>query len=238
MVTDRPRQTTEAALADLVPLCDPVRRALYLYVADKGDEVGRDEAAEAVGVARRLAAFHLDKLVEAGFLQASFRRLGGRSGRGAGRPSKLYTASGDDRMVTLPHRDYGLAADLMAEALQGAEHGSGGSSLREVARRFGRRVGAEVTGRIGRRASHKRRAGALVESLAAFGYQPYHDGADVRLRNCPFHALAERHRELVCGMNLALLEGVLEGMEGGTLDARRVGAPSGCCVAIGTVGGG
>jgi predicted ArsR family transcriptional regulator len=237
MVADRRRQTTEEALADLAPLCDPVRRALYLYVADKAYEVGRDEAAEAVGVARRLAAFHLDKLVETGFLQASFRRLGGRSGRGAGRPSKLYAASGDDRMVSLPPRDYGLAAGLMAEALEGDDQGSGPSSLREIARRFGRRVGAEVTGHIGRRASHKRRTGALVESLAAFGYQPYQDGADLRLRNCPFHALAERHRELVCGMNLALLEGVLEGMEGGALDARPANGPAGCCVAIGTGGG-
>ncbi|MGW0855408.1 helix-turn-helix domain-containing protein, partial [Streptomyces sp. NPDC002690] len=72
-------------------LQDPVRRRLYAYVAAQGREVGRNEAAEATGVARTLAAHHLDKLTEAGLLASGSRRLTGRSGPGAGRPAKVYT---------------------------------------------------------------------------------------------------------------------------------------------------
>ncbi|MFC7642835.1 helix-turn-helix domain-containing protein [Streptosporangium lutulentum] len=69
----------------MTTLQDPVRRAVYDYVAAQGREVGRNEAAEAVGVQRTLAAFHLDKLVEAGLLEANFRRLTEKTGPGSGR---------------------------------------------------------------------------------------------------------------------------------------------------------
>jgi predicted ArsR family transcriptional regulator len=71
-------------LAAIGLLKDPVRRALYGHVVAAGGEVSRDQAAEAAGVARSLAAFHLDKLVEAGLLEATFRRLGNRRGRRTG----------------------------------------------------------------------------------------------------------------------------------------------------------
>lgn len=51
--------------------------------------MSRAEAADAVGVARTLAAFHLGKLVDAGLLEVAHRRLTGRSGPGAGRPAKV-----------------------------------------------------------------------------------------------------------------------------------------------------
>ncbi|MGR7002025.1 helix-turn-helix domain-containing protein [Yinghuangia aomiensis] len=80
----------DAALDALGALADPVRRALYRYVAAASGPVGRAEAAEAVGVGRTLAAHHLDRLVDAGFLDAEFARPAGRGGPGAGRPAKVY----------------------------------------------------------------------------------------------------------------------------------------------------
>jgi hypothetical protein len=78
-------------LAAIGLLQDPVRRALYGHVAAAGGEVSRNQAAEAVGVQRGLAAFHLDKLVEAG---PAGGELPAARGRGAGRaragPAKLY----------------------------------------------------------------------------------------------------------------------------------------------------
>src|SRR5918911_20308 len=53
---------------------------------------------------RDLAAFHLDKLVEAGLLEASFRRLGERRGPGAGRPAKLYRRGAGEVAASLPPR--------------------------------------------------------------------------------------------------------------------------------------
>ncbi|HEX7474226.1 MAG TPA: helix-turn-helix domain-containing protein, partial [Candidatus Limnocylindrales bacterium] len=74
----------------IAALDEPTRRRLYEYVAGRDEPVGRDEAAEALGIGRPLVAFHLERLLRAGLLTAEYRRLRGRSGPGAGRPAKLY----------------------------------------------------------------------------------------------------------------------------------------------------
>ena len=75
-------------LAALSSLDDPVRRRLYEVVRERTEPVGRDEAAAAAGVGRALAVYHLDKLVEAGLLTASYQRPPGRSGPGPGRSAR------------------------------------------------------------------------------------------------------------------------------------------------------
>ncbi|MEU9357661.1 helix-turn-helix domain-containing protein [Streptomyces sp. NPDC048301] len=212
----------------IAALQDPVRRRLYEYVTAQGREVGRNEAAEAAGVARTLAAHHLDKLTAAGLLESGSRRLTGRSGPGAGRPAKVYTRAAGERTVSLPARDYRTAAELLAEAAEGAGLDA---ELCAAARRRGEalRGPAEPCGDLA----------AVMELLAARGYEPHLEAAEgatepaervVRMRNCPFHAVAERFPPLVCGMNLALIEGLLGGDSGvrARMDAR-VGE---CCVAI------
>ena len=213
-------------------LQEPVRRSLYRYVTSQRRDVSRDEAAEGVGVQRALAAFHLDKLVEAGLLDATFRRLTGRTGPGAGRPAKLYRRSSSDRAVSLPPRTYDLAAELLAQAVEEQGGGRVRDSVNQAGRRFGRSLGGQLADRLGGRSSRERRLAALTEVLGRYGYEPHREGRTVRLGNCPFHALSETHRELVCGMNLALLEGVVEGMEGGDLEARSDPRPGECCVAL------
>ena len=231
MGTDR-----QAQLAAIGALQDPVRRGLYDYVVSARAEVSRDQAAEAVGVSRSLAAFHLDRLVDAGLLEASFRRLTGRSGPGAGRPAKLYRRSPSEHAVALPPRHYDLAADLLAQAVEEAGDRPARPALADVARRFGRSLGADLRGRLGRRAGQERRLSALVEQLEDHGYEPRREGPEVRLGNCPFHALAGRHRELVCGMNLALLEGFVEAAGQPGLEARPDPRPGECCVALAVTG--
>ncbi|MFE9773648.1 helix-turn-helix transcriptional regulator [Streptomyces sp. NPDC005931] len=209
----------------IAALQDPVRRRLYEYVAAQGREVGRNEAAEAAGVARTLAAHHLDKLAEAGLLETGSRRLTGRSGPGAGRPAKVYTRARAERAVSLPARDYRTAAELLAEA---AEQAGLDAGLCAAARRRGEglRGSAAPCGSLGE----------AVDALAARGYEPHLEdteggaGPVVRMRNCPFHAVAERYPPLVCGMNLALLEGLL-GMDG-PLRARLDPRPGECCVVV------
>ncbi|MGW7081304.1 helix-turn-helix transcriptional regulator [Streptomyces sp. NPDC054866] len=201
-------------------LQDPVRRRLYEYVAAQGREVGRNEAAEAAGVARTLAAHHLDKLADAGLLESGSRRLTGRSGPGAGRPAKVYTRSRAERTVSLPARDYRTAAELLAEA---AEQAGLDAGLCAAARRRGEalRGAAAPCGDLEE----------AMEMLAARGYEPHvEDDSVVRMRNCPFHAVAERFPPLVCGMNLALLEGLL-GAEG-PVRARMDARPGECCVVL------
>ncbi|MFD7609081.1 helix-turn-helix transcriptional regulator [Streptomyces mirabilis] len=212
----------------IAALQDPVRRRLYEYVAAQGREVGRNEAAEAAGVARTLAAHHLDRLAEAGLLESGSRRLTGRSGPGAGRPAKVYTRARAERSVSLPARDYRTAAELLAEA---AEQAGLDAELRAAARRRGEalRGSAAPCGGLEQ----------AVEMLAARGYEPHLEGVEgatgaaarvVRMRNCPFHAVAERFPPLVCGMNLALLEGLL-GTDG-PVRARMDARPGDCCVVV------
>ncbi len=235
---EEPGQGLDDRLSALDPLHDPVRRSLYLYVTAQPHEVSRDEAAAAAGIQRTLAAFHLDRLAEAGLLEVSYRRLSERRGPGAGRPAKLYRRSSHHHHVSLPPRDYRLAAQLLAQTV--GEQGSPRlrSALHDIARRFGQDMGRRIRAHLGRRASRRRQTEALGEALGAHGYQPYPEGGDVRLRNCPFHDLAEAHRDLVCGMNLALLEGVVDGLEASHLKPRLEPRPDQCCVAIRPVGQG
>ncbi|WKD36647.1 helix-turn-helix transcriptional regulator [Streptomyces xanthophaeus] len=224
-------------------LQDPVRRRLYEYVAAQGREVGRNEAAEAAGVARTLAAHHLDRLTEAGLLESGSRRLTGRSGPGAGRPAKVYTRARAERSVSLPARDYLTAAELLAEA---AEQAGLDAALCAAAGRRGEalRGSAPPCGGLEE----------AMEMLAGRGYEPYLEGGEgvaggdgvqdaegavavtgapepvVRMRNCPFHAVAEHFPPLVCGMNLALLEGLF-GADG-PVRARMDARPGECCVVI------
>jgi predicted ArsR family transcriptional regulator len=202
-------------------LQDPVRRQLYDYVAAQDHEVSRNEAAEGAGIQRTLAAFHLDKLVDAGLLETESRRLSGRSGPGAGRPAKLYRRSGVERRFSVPARDYGVAADLLAEVAESARLDV---ELQAAARRKGRAARA-AAGPIDGLAAAK-------DLLTARGYEPRlaADGTVLRMANCPFHALSEQHPALVCGMNLALLEGLMEGADGLRvgMDAR----PGLCCVVV------
>ena len=118
-------------------LQDPRRRALYAYVSRQHHDVSRDEAAWAVSISRGLASFHLDRLVRAGLLQVSYRRLSGRQGPGAGRPSKLYRRTDRQISISVPERRYELLAQLFAGSLQAAGggriinlSGGGGASLR------------------------------------------------------------------------------------------------------------
>ena len=210
-------------LASLTSLDDPVRRRLYEVVRERAEPVGRDEAAAAAGVGRALAVYHLDKLVEAGLLTASYQRPPGRSGPGAGRPAKLYLRSDREFAVTVPPREYELAARLLVQAVEEDPSGRSRAVLLEAARR----LGAELAGAAGA-------AGDLEEALAGHGYEPRRgeDGV-IRLRNCQFHQLAEQHRDVVCGMNLGLIEGIVAGLGADGLRPVLDPQPGHCCVAIG-----
>ncbi|HKF77929.1 MAG TPA: helix-turn-helix domain-containing protein, partial [Candidatus Dormibacteraeota bacterium] len=72
------RQDLDQDIELLALLEDPVRRSLYRHVAGQPDYVSREEAAAAVGVARALAAHHLDRLAEEGLLETTYRRPAGR----------------------------------------------------------------------------------------------------------------------------------------------------------------
>jgi predicted ArsR family transcriptional regulator len=224
-------------LASLSTLDDPVRSRLYDFVSGNAAPVGRDEAAAAVGIGRALAVYHLDRLVEAGLLTASYRRPPGRSGPGAGRPAKVYSRSGREFAATVPPREYELAARLLAQAIESDHSGRSLTALYEAAARLGAELGKNGRAGAGAGAGVGAGAGAGAGTSQAMadggmghardsasaervvdavlrerGFEPWHDEAGVvRLRNCPFRSLAERHPGVICGMNLALMEGLVAG---------------------------
>ncbi len=226
----------ERQLASVASLKDPVRRALYGFVARNDDAVSRDQAAAAVGVQRSLAAFHLDKLTEEGLLEVEFRRLSGISGPGAGRPAKLYRRSTRQIAVSLPPRTYDLAGRLLAEAIERSQQTGDAASteLGRAAFEFGRRVGEAAVGAAPRRAGRARQRELIVEALREHGFEPKIVGRDVVLANCPFHELARGHTELVCGMNLRLLEGMRSAvsLNDDELVPRLEPEPGQCCVKL------
>ncbi|MCI0345983.1 MAG: transcriptional regulator [Chloroflexi bacterium] len=218
----------------LALLDEPVRRALYDWVVGAGRAVSRDEAATGAGVSRALAAFHLDRLARAGLLDAEYRRLTGRTGPGAGRPAKLYRRGSREVAVALPARRYDVPAGLFAEAIKGAGGPIPPEPLRAAARGVGAEAGAAARTAAGPRPSRRRLRGALLNVLDERGYEPRETASgEIRLGNCPFHALVEDHRDLVCGMNLALAEGLLSGLGEDAAQARLDPQPGQCCVAIG-----
>jgi predicted ArsR family transcriptional regulator len=197
-------------VADVAALADPLRRDLYRYVVAQEAPVSRDAAAEGAGVARHTAKFHLDRLVEHGLLEAVFRRLSGRRGPGAGRPTKLYQRSSKQLSVTVPERSYELAARLLARAIDDAA--AQNMPLPAALDAVAAQAGARLADRMGPDAQAAFSGGDLVtaacEALRRSGYEPRRAEAVVTLSNCPFDALARDHTELVCRMNHALVEGM------------------------------
>lgn len=223
-------------LDPLATLAEPVRRRLYEFVVAQGVPVDRDTAAAGVGIGRPLAAFHLDRLAQAGLLGVEFRRRTGRSGPGAGRPAKFYRRPADrDVSVSLPPRRYGLAAEIFAEAVEHDREASAAvlATARERGTALAEQCAAEAA--VSGTASSGAITGrdALLSILAANGYEPFvePDGT-VRLRNCPFHALVEDHRALTCSMNLAMLDGAVEELGDVGLVPTARPADGFCCVAF------
>jgi predicted ArsR family transcriptional regulator len=207
-------------------LRDGPRRRLYLFIREQTHPVSREEAAEAVGISPKLAAFHLDKLVEKKLLTATYGHPEGRPPSRVGRSSKLYEPSDLTLEVTVPERRYDLLADTLAEAVT-----SGGAEA--VACAIAERRGVTV-GRLAPAPQLGSALAAAVKVLSKHGFEPASDpGKEVLLlRNCPFHDVARGSPALVCQMNLAFVQGVLEGLGGIGLEARLDPAPSRCCVTL------
>jgi predicted ArsR family transcriptional regulator len=233
----RPQGDRRQRLTALAALAEPLRRSLYLHVVSSPEPMSRDAAAEALGLTRSVAAFHLDKLAEVGVLEVEYRRPPGRTGPGAGRPAKFYRRATQDLDFSVPERRYDLAAAILAQAVSDATSQSipVDEALRQAAREYGRVIGAGLgaAGSDGEPGAEGDDDFARVLAvLAAHGYEPTRDGDAITLGNCPFHALAAEHRALVCGMNLEVIAGVLEGAEAAHMAARLDPAPGRCCVTV------
>ena len=236
----KPARTEAGASRDAWPavalLAEPRRRKVYDFVATRDTPVTRDEVSAGVPMTRSLAAFHLDKLADAGLLDVTFGRAEHRaSGPGAGRPSKRYEVSNREVGLSLPPRRYDVAGRVMARAIA-ASTTKRSQTTAQIAKQLARDEGREVGERYGGagRQSTKKTLAAVEEALASCGYEPAADGATVTLRNCPFHTLVDAAPQLVCELNESFVSGVIDGLDGASaVEAKLCGRIDGnCCVVV------
>lgn len=223
-------ESWEAQISAVAALDEPTRRRLYDYVVRQPSPVSRDDAAAALELPRATVAFHLDRLADEDLLDVVYQRRTGRTGPGAGRPAKLYQRSRHHVAVSLPQRRYDLAGRLLSSTLEHAER-SGDSpraTLAQLAYQLGQELGETARNDTG---NHDTRQTAL-RILEEYGFEPRVEGGDVTLANCPFHILAREYTELVCGMNLHLLDGLLNGLASTGLTAHLHPSPPQCCVRL------
>jgi predicted ArsR family transcriptional regulator len=218
---DHSKEAPRSGVSAVAALDEPNRRRLYDHVVRQPGPVSRDEAAEALGLARQTAAFHLDRLADESLLDVVYERRSGRTGPGAGRPAKLYKRSSKQVTVSLPERHYELAGRLLAQALEESE--ATGEPVRSALHRKAHELGTQLA-RPGR--------SDVFAVLEENGFEPRRDGDAILLDNCPFHALAREHTRTVCGMNLHLQRGMLEGLAESGLQARLAPRPGHCCVRL------
>ncbi|MFF4177943.1 helix-turn-helix transcriptional regulator [Streptomyces sp. NPDC001750] len=222
-----------ASLSALAALGDATRLRMFELIRQARLPVTREEVANSLGISRKLAAFHLDKLVAAGLLQTRYEASAGI--RKVGRRPKVYELVTEAIAVTIPERRYGMLADVLTEAvLTEAEDESAREAALRVAHQRGQALGEAEReqvrpGRLGA----ERGLSIAAETLADFGFEPERAAPTLlRLRNCPFHPLAAKAPDLVCAVNQAFLAGYLHGLGSDRTTAVLAPRPGSCCVEL------
>ena len=219
----------------LSALKDELRRNIYRFVRSSRRAVTREEVAREAGISTKLAAFHLDQLVDRGLLKFHYARPPGRSGPGAGRTSKYYEPSDAEIEVSIPQREYELAGSLLLKALQTQKPGE---SPRDAALRVAGEAGWEIAEQLrnglGRRRVGAERALSSIQAvLEEHGYEPYQSAkGEIRLKNCPFHHLSAQAPEWICGMNRSFIEGMARGLGNQSLEVCLEPSAPECCVCL------
>lgn len=227
--------TDTGAVAAIGALADPIRLRLYRFISAQPDAVSREEAAEAINIPLTKAKFHLERLAEEGLLDTEYRRMTGRQGPGAGRPAKLYRRSTEEFQLSLPARRYDVMGEILATAVTRARQGEPlDDAIEASAYATGRSAAQRVSERADGDAAALVASEALLASadtsLTALGYEAEVDGGSLRLRNCPFDALAKDHTELVCGANQHFVQGILDGAGCAGLTAHLEPCSGYCCI--------
>lgn len=226
-------RTRDESLAALAVLADDLRRRMYVFIRAARRPVTREEAAGVAGISRKLAAFHLDKLVDACLLRARYDTPSGW--HRVGRTPKTYEPADTTVSVSIPPRHHDILADILLDAVLTE---TAGQDARHSAMCVARAKGAEL-GAAGRARLRPGRLGAeraltlAGEILEGCGFEPARDAPTLlRLRNCPFHPLAAKAPDLVCAINHAYLTGLLDGLGADAIKAVLAPAPGACCVEL------
>ncbi|MER7209532.1 helix-turn-helix domain-containing protein [Streptosporangium sp. NPDC000239] len=229
----QPASPADAALDSLSVLGEGTRRQIFAFIRRARRPVTREETAADVGISRKLAAFHLDKLVDAGLLRT--RHASPTGLRKVGRQPKLYEPTDSPIQVSIPDRRHELLAALLLRAvLAEGENETAANAAIRTARQHGDELGGQDRARLRPGRLGAERGLTLCEQmLNQHGFEPAREAPDrLRLRNCPFHPLAAQAPDLVCGMNHAFLTGYLQGLQAGAVQAVLAPRSGECCVQL------
>jgi predicted ArsR family transcriptional regulator len=217
---------TADGIKAIAALDDELRRGMYAFIRAAGRPVTRDEAAESVGISRKLAAFHLDKLVVAGLLQARYQGAGR-----VGRAPKVYEPTEADIHVAIPRRQHGLLAEVLLDAVVTRD---AGEAATQAAAQRGEQLGASERDRVKLGRLGAERALTVAEGvLTRQGFEVNRESPTcVRLRDCPFHPVTAQAPDLVCQINQAFLQGFLDGLDAPAVKAVLERVPGACCVCL------
>lgn len=171
-----------------------LRQAL-LYVRGSAEPVTADDAAAGLEVHRSVARARLERLAGAGLLVTSFRRRSGRTGPGAGRPAKLYSAAPETRALEFPPRHL---PDLVGRLLEEIPTAGREEALRRAGEDFGRDLARTAGLQPSRNAEEGlERVCAAVRSLGFQAALESYDGdsAVIGTPTCPLRPLVTEQPE-------------------------------------------
>lgn len=184
------------------PLGESRAKVLDLLRSADGP-LGVHDISSETGLHLNTARFHLEALVEAGL---ATREPQPRDT--PGRPAMAYRVAAGE--LPSGQRRYRLLAEMLTSLIAGVM-----TKPAEAAAEAGREWGRYLTEQPPpyQRLDAQRSIEKLATTLDEVGFAPEvtAQGADyeLRLRQCPFREVAERHQDVVCSLHLGLMQGIL-----------------------------
>ena len=172
-------------------IADPTRLQIVRRLSE--GPASLTELADAAGVHLNTARTHVTALEAAGLLVAEQQPAGGR-----GRPPLRYRLDDD---YTLPTTDFRGLAELLAVAV--ARSGQDPAELRRLGSDWGR----YLAGRPG----HRRSSAPCPQRWSDWASRPAWRTASCCSTACPCRLVLPDQPELLCGLAMAVAEGVLAG---------------------------
>lgn len=193
-------------------LGDPTRRGIYIAVREAPEPATASQIADLFSIHPNVARHHLDRLAEDGYLEITRKRPPGKSGPGAGRPAKCYTATTKEIELHFPARRYDLLSELLVRVIEHIDPGN----LSEIAAMVGREYGKEIADEIGvpDESGFDMAVSAVARAMTGMGFTTDSDADTRRLltSHCPFAATAAKHPEVVCSLDRGIVSGLMEGL--------------------------
>ncbi len=204
-------QALSQSIGDLTSaLGDPTRRGIYIAVREAPDPATASQIAALFSIHPNVARHHLDRLAEDGYLEVTRRRPDGKSGPGAGRPAKCYTATAKEIELHFPARRYDLLSELLVRVIERIDPGNLGEIAAAVGHEYGREIAAEIG--APNESGFDLAVSAVARAMTGMGFATDPDSDTRRLltSHCPFAETAAKHPEVVCSLDRGIVSGLME----------------------------